>query len=320
MACVTWCILLDIDMGYWFICRMTALAIAAYMPVIYFPSRRERSGVMAIFAYRLDRNMTHGERRLCVLAEMACGAVFTEQIVIHLSHRIKEAGEVATTTLFTQYRNVVGGLTEGIDIVMAGDTIVADSIVIEPYRLPTEIGVTIRTLVMHRNVIHGLPGNDNVVVAVLAATKHFVMIHHGNSLEPDGAVASVATLAGEDVFHRLRRGVKAAIDTVAGDAFSRSACELAADVATFAGDKVVATGQLKSGRRVIESFVLSLRNPNIGNQHSQTQNPPTPLHHSYHGSSPAISTGKTCFGCGSGRSPARNHHCGYPGVRDIYHR
>lgn len=179
--------------------------------------------------------------------------------MIHLSHRIKEAGEVAPTALLLLDWNVAGGLAEGIDVVMAGDTIIANIIVTESHRLPTEIGMTIRTLVMHRNMIHWLASNDDIVMAILAAAKNLVVIHHGNCLKSDSAVAGVAAFAGKDVFNRFRCGVETAIDTVAGDTLGWRASELATHVATLAGHKVMAAGEFKAGCRVIEGLVLPQR-------------------------------------------------------------
>lgn len=75
MACVTLCILLNIDVGHWLVRRVAALAIAANAFVVNLPNRRERGCVVAIFADRLHGNMVCGEGRLCVLAKMAHRAI-----------------------------------------------------------------------------------------------------------------------------------------------------------------------------------------------------------------------------------------------------
>ena len=179
--------------------------------------------------------------------------------MVHLSHRIKEAGEMTASTIRDRHGNMIIRLTKGINIVMAGYAVVANIIVIKAHRQPAEVGVAIRTLVVHGNMIHGFASNDNVVMAVLAAAKYFMVVHHGNGLKPDGAVAGVATLASKDMLHRFWRGVKTTVDAVAGDTFGGGTGKLTTNVATLARHEVMAAGKFKTGRCVIEALILPQR-------------------------------------------------------------
>ncbi len=218
--------------------------------------KSDRVSVAGI-ALRLDGYMVlrPAARNIVVVAAKACSL---HKIMIH-NHWLERDRTVAAATLFT-CGDMVWWFALSPEIVMAGNAIVANIIVIETHRLPAHIRMTIGTLVRRRDMIHGLTGNDDVVVAVLAAAKYFVVVHHGNRLKPDSAVAGVATLAGKDVLHGFRRGIKAAVDTVTRDAFSGGAGELAANVATLARHKVVTSSKLKTGRCVIEGLILRQHN------------------------------------------------------------
>lgn len=249
---------------------------------------------------------------------MATGARALHFRVIHI-HRQERDIAMAGAALLTG-GNMVQRLACGADAVMAGNTVVAHLVMIETRRLPAEIGVAVRALVVHRNMSGRFAGHGDVVVAIFAAAEDFVVIDDWHRLPSNGAVAGVATLTGKDVIDRFGGGVEAAVDAVAGHTFRRGTGELPVYVAAFARNKIVTAGEFKSGSGVIERLVLGQRSSGITQKHRQTEHPQTPLHCSHHGSSPAISTGKTCSGYGSGRNFCRNRHCECPGAHDMYHR
>ena len=179
------------------------------------------------------------------------------QVVIHLFHWVKEIRVMASATI-RHHRNMIRGLADGTNIVMTRGTILADPVVVKARRLPTEIRVAIHALVVHGNMIYRFAGHNDIVVAILAATKHLVVIDHRDRLPGHGAVAGIAALAGKNMLHGLGGGIDQAVDTVTGSALLRRTGKLAAHMAAFAGHEVVSTSQIETGCRVIEGFALRL--------------------------------------------------------------
>lgn len=124
------------------------------------------------------------------------------------------------------------------------------------HRLPAQFGVAICAFNLYRNMVNRFAGSDIIVVAIFTAAKDLLVVDNWNGLKPDGAVASVATFAGKNVVDRFRRGIKAAINAVAGNTLGRGAGKLPTNVATFARHKVVAASQFEAGFGMVKRFVL----------------------------------------------------------------
>lgn len=246
--------------------QVTRRAIGADQLVIDFSDRLPEAGEVATTTI-LAQNGHMGvrlTRRDCIVVAADTGAA--HRVVIYLHHRYKLGGAVTGLTLVIG-GYVMGWLTERIEIVMAGHTRPTHLVMAEAHRLPADIRVAIRALIVYEDMVSRLTGRGDVVVAVLAAAKNFMVIDDRNRLPSYSAVAAFAALAGNDVVDRLRRGIEAAVETVAIHTLFRCAGKLAADVAALAGNKIVPATEFKPCPGVIERFLLSEGNTGISHQY-----------------------------------------------------
>lgn len=248
------------ESGLRMLAAVTSAALVAHQVVIHFSRGVKETREMASATIRHHHgNMTiglAGDRITVMAADTGSHYI----LMINPDNRI-EGGRGVTTLALHGCADMVHRLPQCIDVVVAGDALASQVVVIKAHRLPAKVRVTVGTLIVRGNVMGGFAGDNNIVVAILATAKYFMVVNHRYSLPTHSAMTGVATLAGKNVLNGFRRGIEAAIDTVAGDALRGRAGELAADMAAFAGHEVVATGQLKAGCRVIKGFILCLHKP-----------------------------------------------------------
>lgn len=246
--------------------QMTRRTIGADQLVIDFSDRRPEAGEVAT-ATILAQNGHMGVRltgRNHIVVAADTGA--THCVVIYPHHRCKLGGVVAGLTLIIG-GYVIGWLAESIEVVVARHTLPTHLLMTEAHRLPADIRVAIRALIVHEDMVSRLTGRGDVVVAVFTAAENFMVIDDRNRLPSYCAVAAFAALAGNDVVDRPRRGIEATVETVAIRTLFRCAGKLAADVAALAGNKIMPATEFKPCPGVIEHFLLGEGNTGISHQY-----------------------------------------------------
>lgn len=147
----------------------------------------------------------------------------------------------------------------GINPVVAIHTCASYEVVVEVYRLPSQVRVAIGTFILYLNMVHRLSGCYDIVVAIAAEAEDLVVVHSRHCLPILSVVAGIASLAGVNVIDRFSSGVDATVDTVASDAFGGGTGKLASGMTALAGNKIVTPGQFEAGFGVVEGFFLAER-------------------------------------------------------------
>lgn len=158
--------------------------------------------------------------------------------------------------------DMVDRFTRGKKIVVTSKTCIdiGNLLVIHSHGKPTDgVGMTAIAGIARGHMINRLASSHINVVAAETSAEHLIVIYPWHRVPNGLIVATVALLAGVDMIDRFRRGADAAVDAVTADAGLRRTGELAADMTTFAGGKLVASGQLKAGIGVIEQRTLRVR-------------------------------------------------------------
>ena len=116
-------------------------------------------------------------------------------------------------------RNVVDGFARCLRAVMTALAVTGDPRVVEPGRQPGLRRVAGGACRRCRNVIGRLSGSRHTVVASLAQTAHFAVIHGDDGNPCRGGVARIAGIGGGNMIRRFARGGGA---VVAGHARHRA--------------------------------------------------------------------------------------------------
>lgn len=106
---------------------------------------------------------------------MAAHAGTDHRIMIHC-HNWGETGRSMTQLTIVGGVYVILWLTRGLHIVMAGHTVIVNTIVGETRRNPAEITVTTAALIVRGYMVDWFSFDSNIVVARLATSKYLIVI------------------------------------------------------------------------------------------------------------------------------------------------